>query len=315
MADRWDLPPSGPGTAPEKWLLRIGFVGLLLAAPGVAVGCFEGFQDDTEAGAFAWVMTFLGGLVTVLTAWFGAMLRLAPGPRRKRRRRAAAERSRQAPLPAVALSYEALREAAVRSTGGAAEPQSPAPVTAGREPLVWWRDRSLLTAFDLPGIAAWTVFTVLVGFAGVLHIFGGTTGRGYFFFACSAVGLVGFASNARDARGVARLAVHEQVRPMRWLLLREPDAGEAYLVLYRADGDPDGTPPMLLRLAKKQLAQGLPPAGVAEVHGLLRPVTVLVPWIDGSPMWTRHPVTALDLRTEPDRARLTYLKGAEALGR
>ncbi|MEV0743288.1 hypothetical protein AB0I51_46940 [Streptomyces sp. NPDC050549] len=315
MADRWDLPPLGPGAAPEKWLLRIGFVGLLLAAPGVAVGCFNGFQDDTEASAFAWVMTFLGGLVTVLTAWAGAMFRLAPEPRRKRRRRAAALRSRQAPLPAGELSYEALREAAVRSTAGDAEPKPPAPVTAGREPLVWWRDRNLLTAFDLPLLGASMVVTVLGGFAGVLHIFGGTTGRGYFFFAVAPFCLLGFVSKARDARAVARLAVREQVRPMRWLLLREPDAGEAYLLLYRADGDPNGTPPMLLRLARRQSAQGLPPAGVAEVHGLLRPFTVLVPWIDGTPMWTRHPVTALDLTTEPDRARLTYLKGAAPLGR
>jgi len=72
---------------------------------------------------------------------------------------------------------------------------------------------------------------------------------------------------------------------------------------------------MLLRLAKKRQARRLPRAGVAGVHGLLRPVTVLVPWIEGSPGWTRHPVTTLDLTTERDRARLTYLKGSETHGR
>ncbi|MEU9954884.1 hypothetical protein [Streptomyces sp. NPDC050982] len=53
MADRRDVPPVGPGTAPEKWLLRVCVVGLLIAAPGAAVGYFEGFQDGTEAGGFA----------------------------------------------------------------------------------------------------------------------------------------------------------------------------------------------------------------------------------------------------------------------
>ncbi|MFF1400938.1 hypothetical protein ACFVZD_45370 [Streptomyces sp. NPDC058287] len=315
MPDRWDVPPMGPGTAPEKWLLRVGVVGLFIAAPGVAVGYFEGFQDGTEAGAFAWVMMFFGGLLTSVTAWVGLIRRLDPGARRERRRRTAAGRSRQAPLAAAELTHEALLEAAVHSTPKVVQPQPqpqpqpPAPVTDGRRRLVWWRNRDLLNAIGLPGIAAWTVGMALVGLGGVLHIFGGA-GRGWFFLVGSACGLVAFLFEAR----LARVAVSEDVRPMRWLLLCEPDAGEAYLVLYRADGDPDEDPPMLLRLATKRQARRLPSAGVADVHGLLRPVTVLVPWIDGSPVWTRHPVTALDLTTERDRGRLTYLKGSEPHG-
>ena len=112
------------------------------------------------------------------------------------------------------------------------------------------------------------------------------------------------------ARFVARVAAHEQVRPMRWPLLREPDKGEAYLLLYKADGDPDKASPMLFRLARKQQARRLPAAGIASVHGLLRPATILIPWIDSAPVWTRYPVTALDLTTERDRERLTYLKGS-----
>ncbi|MFF4562228.1 hypothetical protein [Streptomyces sp. NPDC001435] len=315
MADRWDLPPVGPGAAPEKWLLRVGFVGLLMAAPGVAVGYFEGFQDDTEAGAFAWLMMFFGGLLIGVTAWVGAIRRLEPESRRERRRRTAARRSRQVPLPAAELAYENLREAAVCSAAEAVDPRSPASVTGGRSRLVWWRNRSLLTAFGLPLIAAWTVVVALFGFGGVLHFFGGTTDRGYLFLAGSVCGLVAFVWKARLARAVVRVAVSEHVRPMRWLLLREPEAGDAYLVIYPAEGDPDDTLPMLLRLAEKKDARGLPPAGVADVHGLLRPVTVLVPWIGGSPVWTDHPVAALDLTTERDRARLTYLKGSKSLGR
>jgi hypothetical protein len=313
MADRWDVPPMGPGTAPEKWLLRVGVVGLLIAAPGVAVGYFEGFQDGTEAGDFAWVMMFFGGLLMGVTACVGLLCRLDPEWRRERRRRTAVRRSRQAPLAAAEFTHEALLEAAVRSTAEAVGPQPPAPVTGSRRRLVWWRSRGLLTAIRLPGIAAWTVVTALYGFGGVLHIFGGV-GHGWFFLVGSACGLVAFVFEARLAPGLARVAVSEDVRPMRWLLLREPDAGEAYLVLYRADGDPDEAPPMLLRLAKKRQARRLPSAGLADVHGLLRPVTVLVPWIDGSPVWTRHPVTALDLTTVRDRARLTYLKGSETHG-
>ncbi|GGT69336.1 hypothetical protein GCM10010226_54030 [Streptomyces phaeofaciens] len=278
------------------------------------MGCFEGFDDGTEAGAFAWVMTFFGGLLMGTAAWIGLIRRLDPGSRRERRRRIAVRRSRQAPLAAVELTHAALLAAAVRSTAEPVRPRTPAPVVDGRGRLAWWRNRDLLAAFGLPQIAAWTVFTALAGFAGVLHIFGGVT-HGYFFLVCSVGGLVAVAMESRLARGVAGVADSEQVRPMRWLLLREPDGGEAYMVLYPADGDPDQAPPMLLRLAKKRQARRLPSAGVADVRGLLRPRTVLVPWIDGSPVWTRDPVTALDLTTERDRARLTYLKGSEADGR
>lgn len=297
----------GHGAAPEKWLWRVGFVGLLIGLPGVAVGYFEGFDDGTDAGAFAWIMTFFGCLLVGVTAWVGVIRRLDPESRRERRRRTAAKRSRQAPLAASGLTYESLLAAAVRSTAEVI-PKPPAAVIDNRQRLVWWRNRDLLAAFGLPSIAAWTGFTALGGSAGVLHVVGGT-GRGYFFLALSACGLAATAYEARFARGFARVAVGEHVRPMRWLLLREPDQGEAYLLLYKADGDPDEAPPMLLRLAKKQHARRLPPAGVANVHGLLRPVTVLVPWIDGTPVWTRYPVTALDLTTERDRGRLTYLKG------
>ncbi|MGD1222042.1 hypothetical protein AB9Q10_26880 [Streptomyces krungchingensis] len=313
MADRWDVPPVGPGTAPEKWLLRVGVLGLLIAAPGAAVGYFEGFDDGTEAGAFAWVMIFIGGLLVGVTAWVGVLCRLDPESRRERRRRTAVRRSLQAPLAAAELTRETLLEAALRSTAAPVRPRPPAPVTDSRGRLVWWRNRDLLTAFGLPGMAVWTVVMALVGFGGVLHIFGGA-GRGWFFLVASAAGLVALAFEARLARGLARLATSEQVRPMRWLLLREPDAGEAYLVLYGADDDPDEAAPMLLRLAKKRQARRLPPTGVANVHGLLSSVTVLVPWIDGSPVWTRHPVSTLDLTTERDRSRLTYLKGSEPHG-
>ncbi|MEV5488100.1 hypothetical protein AB0L47_08835 [Streptomyces bobili] len=309
MADRWDVPPVGPGAAPEKWLLRVGFVGLLIGVPGVAVGYFEGFDDGTDAGAFAWIMTFFGCLLVGVTAWVAVLRRLDPESRRERRRGIAARCSRQAPLAASDLTYEALLAAAVRSTAEVV-PQSPAAVIDDRGRLAWWRNRDLLAAFGLPSIAAWTVFVALAGFAGVLHIFGGV-GRGWFFLVFSACGLAAIASRGRLARGFACVATSEHVRPMRWLLLREPHAGEAYLVLYKADGEPDEAPPMLLRLAKKQHARRLPSAGVANVHGLLRPITVLVPWIDGAPVWTRDPVTALDLTTERDRGRLTYLKGSE----
>ncbi|MFD7878442.1 hypothetical protein ACFV5G_30845 [Streptomyces sp. NPDC059766] len=310
MADRWDVPPVGPGAAPEKWLWRVGFVGLLVGAPGVAVGYFVGFDDGTDAGAFAWIMTFFGCLLVGVTAWVGVFRRLDPESRRERQRRTAAGGSRQAPLAAADLTYESLRAAAVRSTAEVV-PQPSAAVIDNRRRLVWWRNRDLLAAFGLPAIAAWTAFMALAGSAGVLHMFGGV-GRGCFFLVFAACGLAAGASRCRLARGVARVAVSEHVRPMHWLLLREPAQGEAYLVLYKADGDPDEAPPMLLRLAKKQQARRLPPAGVADVHGLLRPVTVLVPWIEGAPVWTQHPVTALDLTTERDRGRLTYLKGPES---
>ncbi|MFF3875482.1 hypothetical protein [Streptomyces sp. NPDC001978] len=35
----------GPRTGPGTWRLRFAFLGLLIAAPGVVVGSFEGFQD------------------------------------------------------------------------------------------------------------------------------------------------------------------------------------------------------------------------------------------------------------------------------
>ncbi|MGW1027630.1 hypothetical protein ACWD4J_28690 [Streptomyces sp. NPDC002577] len=310
MAARRDVPPVGPGAALEKWLLRIGVVGLFFAAPGVAVGYFEGFQEETEAGAFAWVMVFFGGLLMGITAWVGLLRRLDPESRRERRRRMAVRRTRQAPLPAPDLTYEALLRAAERLSGGVGLRPAP-PVSDSRRQLVWWRSRDLLAAFDLPGGAASIVFVAALGLSDVVSHFFSSTGFGWFSLVLAAVGVALIVFQIRDVRAVARVAVSEHVRPMRWLLLREPYGGEAYLVLYRADGDPDEAPPMLLRLAKKRQARRLPPAGVAEVHGSLRPVTWLVPWIDGSPVWTSHPVTALDLTTERDRARLTYLIGPE----
>ena len=124
----------------------------------------------------------------------------------------------------------------VRSTAEVV-PQSLSAVIDNRGRLAWWRNRDLLAAFGLPSIAAWTVFVALAGFAGVLHIFGGV-GRGWFFLVFSACGLAAIVSRGRLARGFARVATSEHARPMRWLLLREPHAGEAYLVLYKADGDP-----------------------------------------------------------------------------
>ncbi|MEU9954885.1 hypothetical protein [Streptomyces sp. NPDC050982] len=260
-------------------------------------------------------MTFLGGLLMGVTALAGVVRRLDPESRRERRRRTAARRSRQAPLTAAELTREALLAAAVRSTAAPLQPQPqpPAPVTDSRGRLVWWRNRELLTAFDLPYIAAGTVVGALVGFGGVLHIFG-EAGRGWFFLVASAGGLAVLVFDVRLVRRLARLATSKDLHPMCWPLLREPDAGDAYLMLYRADDDPDEAPPMLLRLAKKSHARRLPTSGVADVHGLLNSVTVLVPWIDGSPVWTRHPVTTLDLTTERDRGRLTYLKGSETHG-
>ncbi|MFE7933975.1 hypothetical protein ACFU6S_35705 [Streptomyces sp. NPDC057456] len=310
MADRWGVPPVGPGAAPEKWLWRVGFVGLLLAAPGVAVGYFEGFDDGTDAGAFAWIMTFFGCLLMGVTAWVGLIRRLDPESRRESRRRIAVRRSRQVPLTAAELTHEALLAAAVRLAAEQVRPRPSTPVIDSRGRLVWWRNRDLLAVFDLPSIVAWTTFAALAGFGGVLHIFGGV-GLGCLFLAGSVCGLATVASQSRLAHAFATAAVSEHVRPMRWLLLREPDQGEAYLVLYKADGDPDEAPPMLLKLAKKRQARRLPPTGVANVHGLLRPVTVLVPWIDGAPVWTQNPVTEVDLTTERDRGRLTYLKGTE----
>ncbi|MGN9814985.1 hypothetical protein ACTMUQ_06520 [Streptomyces sp. SD11] len=71
------------------------------------------------------------------------------------------------------------------------------------------------------------------------------------------------------------MAVSEDVHPMRWLLLREPHQGQAYLAPYRADGDPHETAPTLLRIATKRQARRLAPSGVADVHGPLRPAAVL----------------------------------------
>ncbi|TRO64977.1 hypothetical protein [Streptomyces sp. IB201691-2A2] len=137
MADRRGVPPVGPGTAPEKWLLRVGVVGLLIAAPGVAVGYFEGFQDGTEAGGFAWVMTFLGGLLMGVTALAGVVRRLDPESRRERRRRTAARGSRQMPLTAAELTRETLLAAAVRSTAVPLQSRLAAPVAGSRGRLVW----------------------------------------------------------------------------------------------------------------------------------------------------------------------------------
>ncbi|MEW2567243.1 hypothetical protein [Streptomyces sp. NPDC047070] len=303
-----DIPPVGPGRAPEKWLLRVGLVGLFIATPGVAVGYFEGFDDGTEAGAFAWFTMFIGGLLVGAAAYGGLLLSLNPQSRKERRRRTVVLRSLQAPLATADLTYSTLLEAATSSAGDAPRQKPPAPVTDDRGRLVWWRDRALLSAFRLPGIAGWTVFVALTGLSGVLHLFGGT-GRGLLFLAASACGLVVSVFGARRARALARVAVSEDVRPMRWLLLHEPHDGEAYLLLYEADGDPDETAPLLLQIATKRQARRLAPAGVADVHGLLRPGAVLVPWIDGAPLWTSHRVTTLDLTSEDDRGLLTYLMG------
>jgi len=63
----------------------------------------------------------------------------------------------------------------------------------------------------------------------------------------------------------------------------------------------------LLRLSRKRQACHLPPSGVADVRGKLLDVAVLVPWIEGSPLWARHAMPTLDLASHRDRSLLTYL--------
>ncbi|MEV6194605.1 hypothetical protein AB0M19_19695 [Streptomyces sp. NPDC051920] len=291
--------------------MGLGLLGLFIATPGVAVGWFEGLQDDTAAGAFAWLTMSCGGLLMGIAAWAGLLRRFGPEPRMQRRRRAAVQHSGQRPLAAAELTREALVAAvSLPAFVPARQPARPRrPVTDSRGRLIWWRDRDLLDAFGIPGFAAGIAVAAVVGSGGVLHVLGGA-GRGWFFLILAACGAVSLAFDIRLARALARLATRDgHVHSMHWLLLHEPDDGEAYLVLHRVDDDQDETAPMLLRLAKRDHARRLAATGIAEVHGRIEPVTLLIPWIDGSPVWTRHPVNALDLTTEADRARLTYLLG------
>ncbi|MEU4087843.1 hypothetical protein [Streptomyces aureus] len=317
MSDRGKATPAGPGAGPGTWLLGMALLGLLMVTPGVAVGYFEGFQDDTEAGAFAWLMMVFGGLLTASAGLAALVRRVAPRQKQLRRRRAAELRSLQAPLAATELTRASLLAAVVppepvpRWVRG---PRPPATDAGGR--LIWWRDRDLLQALGLPGLAAGTAGAGILGLCGVLHILDAGEFRGWLFLVFSALGLFFLTSDIRVARVLARAAtVDGHVHEMNWLLLHEPEDGEAYLVLHPVGDDPDAAGPWLLRLADKEQALRLAPTGVAEVHGRLESVTLVVPWIDGAPVWTRSAVKMLDLTNEADRARLTYLLGTDTADR
>ncbi|MFI0965030.1 hypothetical protein ACH4S8_27080 [Streptomyces sp. NPDC021080] len=311
MSDQRMVIPVGPDGAPtpDKVLVRMGVTGLVIAASGAVAGCFTGFRGTTDAGAIAWLTIFMGGLLTAHPAYVAMVRTLVPEQRRLHRRRAAVRRAVQAPLAAEELTRGALL-AAVSSLGSEpVRPRPRPPVTDGRGRLVWWRDRDLRHAFGLTRFTAVTVVMTLVGLCGVLHVLGGIV-LASIFLPAAALNVLIHASGIRLAHALAHLAGSERVHSMHYLLLREPYGGEAYLVLHPVEADPDAAGPMLLRLAKRKQARRLAPTGVAEVHGRLEPVTVVVPWIDGAPVWTRYVVNILDLTTGRDRARLTYLLGS-----
>ncbi|MEV7276928.1 hypothetical protein [Streptomyces sp. NPDC093111] len=205
-------------------------------------------------------------------------------------------------------TYAALSAAAQRQAlpAGGRGPRREADVRV----VSWWRVRSLrrlsglsrllvspvvvVTGLlmtgrpeDYPAVVAYAIVALGVGV--VLY-----SGRGF------------FASGRGTASALARAARAPEPVPKRYVLLFDPLGGAPVLVLFPYGGGPEDLPEAVLRLyapgTPKEPRKGLPaaPSGPVELRGGPDGATgpghgapVVVPWIEGRPLWPCGPFEEL----------------------
>ncbi|KUL42800.1 hypothetical protein [Streptomyces regalis] len=101
--------------------------------------------------------------------------------------------------------------------------------------------------------------------------------------------------------------------PKRYVLLSGPDDG-LVLVLFAAHGGPDDPPEAAMEVnppgPRRHPRRGMPPVvGTVDLHGWLDAGPVVVPWIEGRPLWPRHAYESVNLNDRQDRDYFAALVG------
>ncbi|MEV0446369.1 hypothetical protein [Streptomyces sp. NPDC050600] len=180
----------------------------------------------------------------------------------------------------------------------------------------WWRVRSLRHVSGLPRLLVSPVPVV----TGLLMLGGTGDYPAVVAYAVIALGVGVLAhsgwrflgSGRATAQRLARAARGPEPVPKRYVLLFDPVGGGPVLVLFPYGGGPEDLPEAVLRLyppgTLKEPRKGLPsaPSGLAELRGVTSQGTpVVVPWIEGRPVWPWGPFEEL---RPGDRAAREYLE-------
>ncbi|MFJ7063974.1 hypothetical protein [Streptomyces sp. NPDC101115] len=218
----------------------------------------------------------------------------------------------RAPAPRVRPVGDAARPPLTYATLTAAAERQAVP-RAGRyrreadvRAVPWWRVRSLRRVAELPMMAGGLI-ALATGCAALLRPDGtnvqayavAALGAGLFLYA----GYRFLAFGRAAARRLARAARAPMAVPRRYALLYDPYGGHPVLLVFPAGDGTDDPPEGVLRLSspgtRKRPWPGLPPApsGPVELRGGLERTAggdpVVVPWIEGRPVWPAGPYEEL----------------------
>ncbi len=262
----------------------------------------EGTQAFTAygIGMIAGGLLFLGSAGTLAVRWSNAS-------RRRNTTSGLAFGVSQGGQPRVSLSqphakdgrygWAALSAAATeqaQSQPTATNPRGPAP-SDGSAP--WWRIRPLVEMAGIRqlGVSASAFAAVLVAFT--------VTGSGSWIIVALMCGMFLAAGArtvraARVARTLVKDAASEPQQAGRYVLLRE-GATHAPWAVYFSTGSED-TPFAAQPLLANQALPG--PTGEVRLHGTADQVEILVPWIEGRPVWPAGDCMLLGVDLAEDRA-------------
>ncbi|WP_103533248.1 hypothetical protein [Streptomyces sp. SM11] len=285
-------------------------------------------------------LMFLAGVLLTLVSLTGGAVRVV---RRKRDRRSLAHRPAHAapvaPAPRVSLvkgapgeqppdlSYAVVAEAAERRAPEPLEPLPPLPPGSRERP--WWRSRSLLALSGVLG-ALYCLALMLAAIALMWWMDGPVPLLASALAAFNTVrlGYLAVRHGIPNARTLARAGRRPEPVRKRYALLRGHVEGAAVLIFFPLDGGPGALAESSLEIippgSSRKPWRGLPaPTGVVELYGDIdgapapddvaraipdddeRPI--VVPWIDGRPLWPLHGYDAVrpeDVRDRDYFARL-----------
>ncbi|MFD0367278.1 hypothetical protein [Streptomyces sp. NPDC127114] len=217
-----------------------------------------------------------------------------------------------APAPRVGPVDGAARPPLTYATLTAAAARQAVPRSGRRRPeadvraVPWWRVRSLRRVAGLP-MAAGGLIALATGSAALLRPEGSDV-QAYAVLALGA-GLFPYAgyrfltSGRTAARRLAEAARAAEAVPRRYALLYDPYGGGPVLLVFPAGDGTDDLPEGVIRLlpqgTRTRPGRGLPsaPSGPVELRGRREGTAegdpVVVPWIEGRPVWPAGPYEEL----------------------